>query len=623
MHTDPVPPAYQPFAADLSQGPSAPPTSVPMAPQSEPGTTVSLHVSCTSLLNRDAFSKSDPQLLVYIQQRSPHLAHRSSTAFSVASAHPVFDLDEQMRPRMTGGWTLIHRSRTIKDDLNPVFPDAIQVDYRFERVQNLCVIIVDVDDETKPVEQQDFLGHHVVSLAGVVASGSEGYKANLDGGSCPEGLPMFRRVSRAAGKEGKAGQVLIRAGAKASDVAMIVLSLEDDGGLSRPLLGGSVDAYVVVSTVDGYGKAAPLVKTADCKAPKRGKGANARWIVKVPLTLAGGLDARLRFSVWDHNASKSDKLLGECEGKLSDLGSRRDVLGMLYAKGKEIKAQLVVESYEVVREETFIDHVARGCVFSLAVAIDFTGSNGDPRQPTSLHFMPGFGQKNAAAPYGMNEYQRAIVGVGKVLAEYDHDQKFPTMGFGFQMAGASMDCAVLGESHGVDGILRCYHDTLNAPGFQLWGPTLFAPVIRTATNAIRQELAADRTHTRQRPTNYHILLILTDGQINDMDATRTAIVEASSLPLSIIIVGVGREDFSSMKILDGDNHRLTAPGGRIAERDCVQFVAFAECEGDPFKVAAETLAEIPTQFMDYTKGGPPSPAYGGGFPPEKSGFAKR
>jgi hypothetical protein len=37
---------------------------------------------------------------------------------------------------------------------------------------------------------------------------------------------------------------------------------------------------------------------------------------------------------------------------------------------------------------------------------------------------------------------------------------------------------------------------------------------------------------------------LTDGIITDLDLTVAAIIRASSLPMSIIIVGVGNEDFS-------------------------------------------------------------------------------
>lgn len=45
---------------------------------------------------------------------------------------------------------------------------------------------------------------------------------------------------------------------------------------------------------------------------------------------------------------------------------------------------------------------------------------------------------------------------------------------------------------------------------------------------------------------YNMLLIITDGEIHDMEETKRIIVEASNLPLSIIIVGVGNEEFEMM-----------------------------------------------------------------------------
>lgn len=73
---------------------------------------------------------------------------------------------------------------------------------------------------------------------------------------------------------------------------------------------------------------------------------------------------------------------------------------------------------------------------------------------------------------------------------------------------------------------------------------------------------------------YFVLLIITDGVITDMDQTRAAIVAASHLPMSIIIVGVGGADFTDMEILDGDDGCLRSPSGETAIRDIVQFVPF-------------------------------------------------
>jgi hypothetical protein len=68
---------------------------------------------------------------------------------------------------------------------------------------------------------------------------------------------------------------------------------------------------------------------------------------------------------------------------------------------------------------------------------------------------------------------------------------------------------------------------------------------------------------------YQILELLTDGQIMDMAATKRAIVDLSSLPCSIIIIGVGSADFSSMDELDGDGQRLKDDQGRSCARDIV------------------------------------------------------
>lgn len=73
-----------------------------------------------------------------------------------------------------------------------------------------------------------------------------------------------------------------------------------------------------------------------------------------------------------------------------------------------------------------------------------------------------------------------------------------------------------------------------------------------------------------------MLLIITDGEITDLDQTRQSIVNSSKLPMSIIIVGVGEADFKAMEFLDGDNGVLKSVTGEPAVRDIVQFVPFKQ-----------------------------------------------
>mmetsp|Transcript_8435 Transcript_8435/g.8347 ORF Transcript_8435/g.8347 Transcript_8435/m.8347 type:complete len:153 (-) Transcript_8435:20-478(-) len=98
---------------------------------------------------------------------------------------------------------------------------------------------------------------------------------------------------------------------------------------------------------------------------------------------------------------------------------------------------------------------------------------------------------------------------------------------------------------------------------------------------------------------YHVLLLMTDGEIHDMDITLSLVVQASTLPLSIIIVGLGNEDFRNMEILDSDTGLLRDREGRQASRDIVQFVPFRKYGGNPYLLAQEVLAEIPKQISEY------------------------
>lgn len=110
--------------------------------------------------------------------------------------------------------------------------------------------------------------------------------------------------------------------------------------------------------------------------------------------------------------------------------------------------------------------------------------------------------------------------------------------------------------------MKAYREAVN--NIQFLGPTNFAPIIKRA-----------REHAESCKSDkmYFVLLILTDGEINDMQETITEIANISemNLPISIIIIGVGDEDFANMVRLDGDDVAI-----KSGCRDMVQFVKFKE-----------------------------------------------
>ncbi|NWJ07005.1 CPNE4 protein, partial [Crypturellus undulatus] len=90
------------------------------------------------------------------------------------------------------------------------------------------------------------------------------------------------------------------------------------------------------------------------------------------------------------------------------------------------------------------------------------------------------------------------------------------------------------RSAGIQGVVESYQSCL--PKIQLYGPTNVAPIISKVARRVPHAALLP-------PQQYFILLILTDGVVTDMADTREAIVRASYLPMSIIIVGVGNADF--------------------------------------------------------------------------------
>ncbi|XP_066578261.1 copine-6-like, partial [Amia ocellicauda] len=317
---------------------------------------------------------------------------------------------------------------------------------------------------------------------------------------------------------------------------------------------------------------------------------------------SGDPQRSLRLVVRDFDSSGKHDFIGEALTTLKDLqGGATEgevVLDCINPKYKAKKrnyknsGRIIVSKCKVEKVYTFLDYIMGGCQIHFSVAIDFTASNGDPRSNSSLHYI------DQSQP---NEYVKALSAVAEVCQDYDSDKSFPAFGFGARIPPnyeVSHDFPLNfnpdnPECEGIEGVIEAYRQCL--PRVQLYGPTNVAPIINRVSQRAEQELSPDTA------TQYYILLILTDGTVSDLASTREAIVRASSLPVSVVIVGVGFADFGEMRALDGDEGGpLLAGGGRRAQRDIVQFVPFRDFKNAPVSTLSQcVLAEIPDQLVQY------------------------
>ena len=282
--------------------------------------------------------------------------------------------------------------------------------------------------------------------------------------------------------------------------------------------------------------------------------------------------------------------IGNYQGYFSNIKNSNHLEIVLF---NNIKA---IINCKIESHPTFISYLRSGINIGLTIGIDFTGSNGHYKDPPSLHYLGG----------GLNNYESAIRSCGDIVSAYDKEQSFPVFAFGFKFINEKLNnfdgkytdfnypinCNTENPAiKYIDGVLQEYRNFITK--IHLAGPTYFSPMINDLIFEVEREIEEGQLY------NYHIIMILTDGMIDDMAETKDSLVAASFLPISVIIIGIGNGDFTKMDILDADVSPLYDSTGRKADRDLVQFVPYNQFKNNPQQLAEQVLEEIPRQVVEY------------------------
>ena len=507
---------------------------------------IQLFFRAEKLEDKDTLSKSDPYLC-------------------------LFDYTGQLKRGLIG------KTETIQNDLNPQWKTCMTVNFYFERKQEMLATVID-DDGGKSDADNEMLMTVPFQLAQVMSA--RGHTLKLQSG---KSLLFITAVEINQNVNDQFRLAFF--GRK--------LAKMDTFGLSDP--------YFFLYRVQPNGTRKELYKSSVI-----GNTLDPTWgpLPLFPLnelSTANFDEKCLEFECYDEDTF-SDDLIGKLKLSLNDLidsYSNKTPLKLRRDGKDKSYGEIYAGSAEIEHQPSFAEYLSRGLQINLAVSVDFTGSNGDPRQPNSLHYMN---------PNSPNQYVRAIMSVGDILMQYDTDKMVPAFGFGARLPDGNI-------SHffhlnmeqnpyvpGVQGVLDAYGRCLTQ--VKLSGPTNFAPSIRAVTDGARKSEGV-----------YTVHLILTDGEITDMPQTIDAIVAADSAPLSIVIVGVGSDcGFEMMDQLDGDEAALVDGNNTICGRDLVQFVPFRKfINAPPEALASEVLKEIPDQVCKWAH----RTGYKPPFPPQQ------
>lgn len=497
---------------------------------------VNLYFKCINLRNKDNFSKSDPYVVVY---------------------------------QLTNGQrSEIGRTESIGNNLNPTFQKGIPIGYVFQEEQQLLIKVVDDDSSF-----DDDIGQATCRLSDIISS------------SQLVNLSLISTKTNAA-----SGTIQVRY----ERAVVTKLSYYFTLTCSK------------VKDIEWFSKSDPMIRIF--------RPANPAFLEMQPLSIPepdwlmayetefvkdnlnpvfrpfeinsgslcyGNPNMPLKMEIWDHSMRGEHKLIGKAFTSIAKIMGGERTLDTADSGGGFTGSINIVNFRE---EPVFdiLDYLRNGLQLNLTIAIDFTGSNGSPTSSTSLHYIKG------GAP---NQYQTAIERVGRIIVAYDTDRQIPVFGFGAKVNSRYSDCFAVNfeESnpsvHSWEGVLQAYSNCV--PKVELYGPTNFAPVI--ATMRKQAQLTSNKN-----PLIYHVLMILTDGEISDMAQTKNEAKLCMSLPVSILIIGVGSSNFGNMRVLDDDT-----PAGNGIKRDIIQFVKFQDYANNPMKLTEEVLKELPSQIHHY------------------------
>ncbi|KAI7827632.1 Copine-domain-containing protein [Gamsiella multidivaricata] len=418
---------------------------------------VVLNIKCRNLANRDIMSFSDPQVFLFL------FDDRTDTWCS--------------RPHAM--------TERIKDNLNPVFVNGLEVEYRFEMIQRLKFVVYDIDDKhSGNWSDQDFLGEVTTDMGSII--GSRGSQAVLQ-------LQHPKRKTTAL------GQIIVYAEELKSSKRTINFGIRALDLTKKGLFKSRPTAFFTIYRDDGNTGFLPVYRSKAIQSED-----DPIWkefSIKESFLCNGDPHRKLKIEIKNSKGNGVETVIGTTAVfTLNELSQRPFPHSMAIPPMTGTSA-LIIQKFTVTEPPSFTDFIAGGGTIGLCVAVDFTASNGPYNKPGSLHFR---------SPNGENGYTQAIRSVGNILQCYDTDKKFPVYGFGGSINGQVSHAFPLNgnptcpEVYGVEGILSAYW---NAQSFvELHGPTNFAPVIMEATNIAMQS----------EPYGYTILLILTDGAISDM-----------------------------------------------------------------------------------------------------------
>ena len=275
----------------------------------------------------------------------------------------------------------------------------------------------------------------------------------------------------------------------------------------------------------------------------------------------------------------------------NDLGKFKSSIIQLFKNDIDFDLKGNAKAKIVCRRKNFhslLDYLERDLHLSTTLFIDFSE----------------IGENNTHHKMDNNEtiFEKLMNNFIDILVPYDEGSFFRIYGFGFQEKEKfkgdyepymfPINKKVGSPSITINEIKKCYEGFLNSIEFGKQ-KTDIDLIIKKFNDIVKEDI--DEYDINE----FNILLLFSNCDIFDENAFVKDLIVSSSLPISIVIIGLGKGPFTKLENVEQQFLTLKDDEGNKPQRKCLRFVSFNKNSKNFQNTAKNSLSNIPEEMVEY------------------------
>jgi hypothetical protein len=234
---------------------------------------------------------------------------------------------------------------------------------------------------------------------------------------------------------------------------------------------------------------------------------------------------------------------------------------------------------------SLLDYLESDMHLNTTLAIDFSETSG-----TNTHHLV---KDETTFDILMNNFLNLLV-------PYNDDEYFYIYGYGFQFKENEQEVSNLYPiSQDIDrpsvlkkNIKSTYFKFLENVNFSKIKTNLDL-IIKQYNEKIKEDI--DDYEVKE----YNVLLLFANNDISNEKEFYNEIILSSDLPISVVIIGLGKGPFKTLENIEKNFMKLTDNNGNTAKRKNIKFISFNNLGKNYQRTVKNSLIDIPDQMIEF------------------------